>query len=96
MTATFDHWINGRPTPTRGGGVQTTRSPADGAEIATIAMGTAGDIDTAVSAAVSAASAWRRQKPIERGRLLMALAAAIRSSAAELAALEAAETGKPD
>lgn len=96
MTATFDHWINGRPMPTHGGGALTTRSPANGAEIATIAMGTAADIDTAVSAAVSAASAWRRQKPIERGRLLMALAAAIRSSAAELAALEAAETGKPD
>ena len=96
MTATFDHWINGRATPTHGGGALTTHSPADGTEIATIAMGTAADIDTAVSAAVTAASAWRRQKPIERGRLLMALAAAIRSSAAELAALEAAETGKPD
>lgn len=95
MTATFDHWIDGRPTPTLSGGTLTTRSPADGAQIATIAMGTPADIDTAVAAAVSAASAWRRQKPIERGRLLMALAGAIRASAAELAALEAAETGKP-
>jgi aldehyde dehydrogenase (NAD+) len=96
MIATFDHWINGQSTPPRGGGRFTTTSPADGTEAATIAMGTADDVDIAVGAAASAASAWRRQKPIERGRLLMALAAAVTSSASELAILESAETGKPD
>lgn len=95
MTATFDHWINGQSTPTRGGGTLTTHSPADDAEVATIAMGTAADIDHAVSSATAAASAWRRQKPIGRGRLLMALAAAIESHSDELSNLEAGETGKP-
>ncbi|PXW31847.1 UNVERIFIED_CONTAM: aldehyde dehydrogenase (NAD+) [Williamsia faeni] len=95
MTVSFDHWIDGQCTPTRGGGSLTTRSPANGAEIATIAMGTADDIDDAVATATAAASAWRRQKPIARGRLLMALAATIEANTEELSALEAGETGKP-
>ncbi|MHA6782144.1 aldehyde dehydrogenase family protein [Pseudonocardia saturnea] len=96
MTVTFDHWIGGRSAPSRGGDRHTTHSPADGTATASVALGTADDVDAAVRAAVAAASAWRRQKPIERGRLLMRLAAAIGEHAEELAALEAGETGKPD
>jgi aldehyde dehydrogenase (NAD+) len=93
--ATFDHWIGGRSVPPRHGGRLTTHSPADGSETASIALGTAEDVDDAVRAAAAAASAWRRQKPIERGRLLLRLAAAIQEHADELAVLEARETGKP-
>jgi len=95
MTATFDHWIGGRSVPPRDGSRMTTRSPADGSETASIALGTAEDVDDAVRAASAAAPAWRRRKPIERGRLLLRLAAAIQAHAEELAALEAGETGKP-
>ncbi|MEU7816894.1 aldehyde dehydrogenase family protein [Pseudonocardia sp. NPDC049154] len=95
MTTTFDHWIDGRSVPAAEGGRLTTRSPADGTEIAEIALGTRADVDRAVAAAVAAASAWRRQKPIERGRRLQRLAAAVLSHAEELAVLEAGETGKP-
>ena len=95
MTVDFEHWINGRSTTTAGDVRFTTRSPADGAVIATISMGTPETVDAAVASAVAAASAWRRQKPIERGRLLMKLSEAITANAEELASLEAGETGKP-
>lgn len=96
MTTEFEHWINGRSTSVPGDERFTTRSPADGAAVATIAMGTAEAVDRAVSAARDAASDWRRRKPIERGRLLMKLSAAIEEQAEEFARLEAGETGKPD
>src|SRR5205823_6352813 len=95
VTVTFDHWIGGHSVPPRHGRRLTTHSPADGSETASIALGTAEDVDDAVRAAAAAASAWRRQKPIERGRLLLRLAAAIQEHADELAVLEARETGKP-
>ncbi len=95
MSTTFEHWIDGRETSGRGRGRFTSRNPADGAETATIAVGTAADVDAAVGAAAAAAPGWRRRKPVERGRLLLRLAAAIEEHAEELAALESAETGKP-
>ncbi|MEU9330836.1 aldehyde dehydrogenase family protein [Streptomyces canus] len=95
MTATFDHWIGGRSVPPRHGERLTTHSPADGTEIASIALGTSEDVTDAVRAAVDAASGWRRRKPIERGRLLLQLAAAIQEHAEELAVLESGESGKP-
>jgi len=95
MIIRFDHWINGQSTPSHGGERLTTRSPADASPAADIALGNAEDVADAVHAASAAADAWRRQKPIERGRVLMRLAAMIQSHAEELAALESAETGKP-
>ncbi|MDX2600301.1 aldehyde dehydrogenase family protein [Streptomyces caniscabiei] len=96
MTLDFDHWTGGRRTPARNGGRLTSTNPTDGTPVATIAGGTAEDVADAVAAASAAAGAWRRQKPIERGRLLLKLAHAIVEHTDELARLEAAETGKPD
>jgi len=95
MKVTFDHWIHGGSAPSRNGSLFTTTSPVDGAEVSTIAMGTPDDVDEAVRGSQAATSAWRRQKPIERGRLLMALSVAIVENIEELVALEAGETGKP-
>jgi aldehyde dehydrogenase (NAD+) len=96
MTITFDHWIAGRSTPPHDGGRITGTNPADGSTTTAIARGSAEDVADAVRAAFAAASAWRRRKPIERGRLLLRLAAAIQEHADELARAESAETGKPD
>lgn len=96
MTVNLDHWINGRTAPSHGTVRFTTTSPVDGSEIATIAMGTAADINDAVVSSQGAASAWRRQKPIVRGRLLLRLAASIEAHVDELAELEAGEAGKPN
>jgi aldehyde dehydrogenase (NAD+) len=94
MTARFDHWIGGRSTPAAGDGRLTTHSPADGTEVADIALGTGEDVAAAVAAAAAAAKGWQRRKPIERGRLLLRLAAAMEEHAGELAVLESGETGK--
>lgn len=94
MTVRFDHWIGGQSTPAGGDGRLKTRSPADGSEVADIALGTKDDVGKAVAAASAAATGWRRRKPIERGRLLLRLAAAIHEHADELAVLESGETGK--
>ncbi|MFE3029539.1 aldehyde dehydrogenase family protein [Nocardia tengchongensis] len=95
MVFTLDHWINGSSVPPQDGGRLFSRNPADGSFAAAVAFGTPHEIDQAVRAASAAASAWRHQKPIERGRLLTALAAAIESHAEEFERLESLETGKP-
>lgn len=73
------------------------RCPSDGRQVGEIARGTAREIDLAVEAARQAfdAGEWGRTPAVERGRLLLRLAAAIRADAAQLAALESLDTGKP-
>jgi aldehyde dehydrogenase (NAD+) len=70
--------------------------PSDGKPFATIARGDAADVDVAVTAARSAfAGAWGALAPADKGRLLGTIARAISDHAAELAALEARDCGKP-
>ena len=92
---TLDHWIDGRAVPPESGGYRTGRNPATGREVTRVAQGTATDVNSAVAAAAAAASAWRYYPPFERGRLLGAVATAIRMQHAELTKLEILETGKP-
>ncbi|MFE5702306.1 aldehyde dehydrogenase family protein, partial [Rhodococcus koreensis] len=95
MVLHFDHWIDGRTTPGSSGERITSTSPRDGAVVASIPRGTAQDVDAAVQAAAAASAEWRRRKPVERGRLLLELAAAITATADALGSLEAGEAGKP-
>ncbi|WP_395106184.1 aldehyde dehydrogenase family protein [Actinomadura sp. SCN-SB] len=90
------HWIGGRVTPPASGRHLTSIAPADGSEVAQIAAGDERDVAAAVAAAEATAPGWRARRPVERGRLLSALAAALRERVAEFAAMESAETGKPD
>jgi aldehyde dehydrogenase (NAD+) len=70
--------------------------PSDGQPFATIARGTAPDIERAVAAARDAfAGPWGAASAAERGRVLMRLSARVASSIEELAAIEARDTGKP-
>ncbi|HUF21831.1 MAG TPA: aldehyde dehydrogenase family protein [Burkholderiales bacterium] len=72
-------------------------SPSDGKAFATIARGTAQDMNAAVAAARKAfeEGAWRRLTAAERGRLMMKLGQKILDHFDELAELEARDTGKP-
>ena len=92
---TLDHWIGGATVPPAGGAYLDRKSPADRRLVSRVALGNAADVDAAVAAASRAAAGWRAAKPIERGRILLAIAAAIRANAADLISLECAETGKP-
>jgi aldehyde dehydrogenase (NAD+) len=60
-----------------------------------IACGNADTVDAAVTDAAGALAAWRAQKPMARGRILTAIAHAIRANVESLSAIERAETGKP-
>jgi aldehyde dehydrogenase (NAD+) len=60
-----------------------------------IGAGDAATVATAVADAQGALMAWRALKPLARGRILVALAGAIRANAGRLSEIERAETGKP-
>jgi aldehyde dehydrogenase (NAD+) len=72
------------------------RNPSDGTLLAHIARGQAADIDDAVLAAKHALqSTWGACTATERGRVLMAMSAAVAAQADALARLEALDVGKP-
>ncbi len=71
-------------------------NPSDGSLLASIARGTASDIDAAVSAAEAAQSgAWGGLAAAERGRVLLKMSTLVLEQADELARLEALDVGKP-
>jgi aldehyde dehydrogenase (NAD+) len=92
---TLDHWVSGKHLPPFSGEYLGRTSPLDHRPVARVARGAVEDVRAAVSAAATAAPGWRRARPIDRGRLLLAIAAAIRANADELIELECADTGKP-
>ena len=90
------HFIGNAWRAPAGGDVLPMIDPSDGTQFATIARGTAQDVDAAVLAAQSAREgAWGHLSPAERGRALMAIANAILANADMLAAVEARDCGKP-
>jgi aldehyde dehydrogenase (NAD+) len=95
MRETWDHHIGGMFVPPAGGAYIDEHDPRTRERVCRIARGTAADVEKAVAAAKAALPAWRDRKPIERGRILGAIAAKIRERQADLAAIERAETGKP-
>lgn len=72
-------------------------NPANGQPFTEIASGTATDVDMAVRAARTTFNnpAWRRMRPLDRGKLLSKVADLIEQHAQELALLECIDNGKP-
>jgi 5-carboxymethyl-2-hydroxymuconic-semialdehyde dehydrogenase len=93
--ATVGHHIDGARDAGRSGRTFETMSPIDGAVLAHVALGEAGDIDAAAAAASAAFGAWRALPGHERRRLLHAVADAIESRAREIALVESMDTGQP-
>jgi acyl-CoA reductase-like NAD-dependent aldehyde dehydrogenase len=88
--------IRGEESPAAGGGEFETLDPSTGAPLARVAAGAAADIDAAIDAAAAAvAGGWGATQPLERGRLLAAAAAALRSRREEFATLDALDGGLP-
>ena len=69
--------------------------PADGVEFASRTLASPTDVDAAVAAARAAQPAWWSQDPGRRRDVLLAVAAAVRSQAEDLAALVTLEMGMP-
>ncbi|TDC44402.1 aldehyde dehydrogenase [Actinomadura sp. KC345] len=95
MTAeTFPMYVGGAAyTPDRP--TREVRGPGDGAVVGHVLMGTAEDVDRAVTAARAAAPAHRRTPVFERAELCRRLADAVAAEKEDLAARLAAEHGKP-
>lgn len=72
-----------------------TLNPGLNEPICEVAEAGAADVDAAVAAARVAFRSWRRVAPLERGRILKAMAEVVRRNARELAALDAQNCGNP-
>ena len=59
LKAGIKHFIGGEAASSASGAVFDTQSPIDGSQIASVALGSAADIDRAAKAARDAFPAWR-------------------------------------
>src|SRR6202171_6293019 len=72
-----------------------TVDPSNGEKLASVAQGSAADIDAAVKAARAAASGWQALTPHARARYLYAIARLVQKHSRLLAVLETMDNGKP-
>ena len=91
----FVHFINGEWREPVEAVFFDTTNPATGEKIATVAQGSAADVDAAVQAARNAFPKWQALKPHTRARYLYAMARAIQRHSRRLAVLETIDNGKP-
>jgi aldehyde dehydrogenase (NAD+) len=91
----FGHFINGSFQPPAEGGYFDTADPSTGETLATMARGSAADIDAAVRAARTAFPKWQSLTPHARARYLYALARTVQKHSRRLAVLETMDNGKP-
>src|SRR3954451_8402821 len=88
------HIIDGKVVPSISGQTFETKSPVDGAVLASVARGNAEDIDRAATAAALAFKSWRDMAPAMRKKLLHRVADAIEDNAEDIAVLECIDTGQ--
>jgi aldehyde dehydrogenase (NAD+) len=91
----FGHFINGGWQPPAAGHYFETTDPSTGDSLASIAQGSAADVDAAVKAARAALPLWQSLAPHARARYLYALARQIQKHSRRLAVLETMDNGKP-
>ncbi|HEX9044769.1 MAG TPA: aldehyde dehydrogenase family protein [Candidatus Limnocylindrales bacterium] len=88
--------IGGRQVDATDGRTFDVVEPHRGETIARVAQGTPADVDAAVAAAQAAFdSGWGTMPAIERARMMLKLAAAVREHHEELSQLESRNIGKP-
>jgi len=91
----FDDFIDGAWVKPAGGEYFETSDPSSGDPIAEVAVASAADVDTAVSAARKALPAWQALTGHQRARYLYALARQVQKHSRRLAVLETMDNGKP-
>jgi aldehyde dehydrogenase (NAD+) len=89
------HFIGGTFRPPSEGVYFDTVDPSTGDPLASVAQGSAADIDAAVKAARGALAKWQGLTPHARARYLYALARQVQKHARRLAVLETIDNGKP-
>jgi aldehyde dehydrogenase (NAD+) len=90
----FGHFINGTWAKPDGGYFDTS-DPSTGEKLASVAQGSAADVDAAVKAARAAFPKWQALNAHARSRYLYALARQVQKHSRLLAVLETLDNGKP-
>ncbi|MFH8365295.1 gamma-aminobutyraldehyde dehydrogenase [Streptomyces sp. NPDC018031] len=88
-------YIDGRLTEGSSGHVHTVVDPATGEKVLDYRTASRADVDAAVAAATAAYPGWAGATPGERSDALHRFAAVLADQAAELAAAESLQCGKP-
>src|SRR5258705_8730102 len=70
-------------------------SPGTGESLGKVVDGSAADAEAAIAAAKAAFREWRRVLPLERAKMLRAIADVLRKNRDELAMIDAADCGNP-
>ena len=91
----FGHFVNGAWRLPSDGSYFTTSDPSTGDALASVAQGSAADVDAAVQAARSAAPQWQGLTCHARARYLYAIARLVQKHSRLLAVLETLDNGKP-
>src|ERR1700689_1008611 len=91
----FVPFIGGEWLEPADGGFFDSTDPATGEKIATVAQGSAADVDAAVQAARNALPKWQSLTDHARARFLYAMARAVQKHSRRLAVLETIDNGKP-
>jgi aldehyde dehydrogenase (NAD+) len=91
----FGHFIGGTRQEPLAGTYFDTNDPSTGEKLASVAQGSAADVDSAVKAARAALPAWQSLTPHARARYLYALARQVQKHSRWLAVLETLDNGKP-
>ena len=91
----FELFINGAWQAPAAGEYFDSCDPSNGEQLASVAQGSAADIDAAVKAARSASPQWRALTPHLRARYLYALARLVQKHSRLLAVVETMDNGKP-
>ncbi|MFY9659254.1 MAG: aldehyde dehydrogenase family protein, partial [Terriglobales bacterium] len=91
----FQHFIGGGWQSPAAGEYFDSVDPSNGEKLASVAQGSAADVDAAVKAARAASSGWRALTPHARARYLYAIARLVQKHSRLLAVLETMDNGKP-
>ena len=91
----LQHFIDGAWQAPLAGEYFDTVDPSNGDKLASVAQGSAADVDAAVKAARAAFPRWRSVAPHVRARYLYAIARLIQKHSRLLAVLETMDNGKP-
>ena len=89
------HFINGKWHAPLDNQYFDTADPSTGEPLASVAQGSAADVDAAVKAARAALPAWQSLSDHARARYLYALARLVQKHSRRLAVLETMDNGKP-
>src|ERR1700678_485868 len=91
----FQHFIAGDWKTPAAGAYFDTVDPSNGEKLASMAQGSAADVDAAVKAARAASLGWLALSPHARARYLYAIARLVQKHSRLLAVLETMDNGKP-